>query len=252
MTREASDPETCTAHAGPQQEAFWAEAWHHHLERYLAAPPRVGYWLLAKFSSRLSTLEIAGGSCRDSLYLARRGVRATATDFDTHTLNYLACRFSLAGLELRREDAFAMSLRDKSVDLSFSNGFWIYVPEDENLHRLIREQARVTRKYLVSLVHNGENPKLVAAFARKAIDDKLYDIRFFDRRSLRRLVETADIRYRSLSMQPFGGFWDCLYQPRLKSFPNPLRPLAPNCVPWLYGRQAWHDAERIACIVELE
>ncbi|HEV8689450.1 MAG TPA: methyltransferase domain-containing protein, partial [Ideonella sp.] len=189
-------------HEGMQQQGFWEEAWVRHIEQYLATPPRAGLWLAARFPlAGWRVLEIAGGSCRDSRYLAEQGVAAIGSDFDQKTLDYLAQRYPDSPLELSREDASALSLPDKAVDLSMHNGFWVLFASDARVVALLREQARVTRRVLVALVHNADNPRVVAAFARKARTDPLYDIRFFRRQELPALVEAAGLAPRALRLE---------------------------------------------------
>lgn len=235
------------------QAEYWKQAWVRHLEAYLAAPPRCGYWLASQFPcSRLRILEIAGGSCRDSRHLATLGGDVVGSDFEQETLDHLARRFPDSRLKLQREDAFALSLPSKSVDLSFHNGFWICFRDDERLCALIREQARVTRRHMVALVHNRENQALVRSFGERARNDALYDVRFFQRDELAPLLHQAGIRYRALRLFKFGGRIDVLYSRRLRGLPNPFVRLAPLVVPRLYEGLSWREAERIACVVELE
>ena len=179
-------------HEGLVDQGFWEDAWVRHLEQYLSTPPRAGLWLAARFPlAAWRVLELAGGSCRDSRYLAEQGVAAIGSDFDQKTLDYLARRYPASPLVLQREDASALSLADGAVDLSMHNGFWVLFGDDAKLVQLLREQARVTRRVLVALVHNADNPRVVAAFARKAQADPLYDIRFFRRGELPALSQRA-------------------------------------------------------------
>ena len=234
-------------HEGLQQQHFWEQAWVRHIEQYLRSPPRAGLWLAARFGLRgWSVLEIAGGSCRDSRYLAEQGVAAVGSDFDRKTLDYLAARFPGSPLKLAREDASALSLADRAVDLSVHNGFWVLFPDDARVVALLREQARVTRRVLVALVHNADNPRQVSAFARKASDDPLYDIRFFRRGDLPRLVQAAGLQPRRVSIEKFGGPVD-----RLLALPGPAGRLARWGVPRLYRWLPWRHVERIALVIEL-
>lgn len=230
-------------HEGLQQQGFWEQAWVDHIEMYLATPPRAGFWLAWRF--RLAgwrVLEIAGGSCRDSRHLAAMGVDAIGSDFDRKTLDYLAARFPQSPLKLAREDASALSLADRSVDLSMHNGFWVLFPDDAHIAALLREQARVTRRVLVALVHNADNHRLVATFARKAKTDPLYDIRFFHRSELLALVQAAGLQPRRVHIEKFGGPVDRLLR---------LGPLAQRWVPRLYRWLPWWAVERIALVIEL-
>jgi hypothetical protein len=234
-------------HEGLQQQGFWEEAWVRHLEQYLATPPRAGLWLAARFPlAGWRVLEIAGGSCRDSRHLAERGVDAIGSDFDQKTLDYLAQRYPASPLKLAREDASALSLPDRSVDLSMHNGFWVLFPDDARIVALLREQARVTRRVLVALVHNADNPRVLAAFARNAKTDPLYDIRFFSRGTLPALVQAAGLQPKRLTLEKFGGPVD-----RLLALPGPLGRWARGLVPRLYRFLPWRFVERVALVIEL-
>jgi SAM-dependent methyltransferase len=234
------------------QAEYWQDAWVRHIDAYLAAPPRCGYWVAATFGrERPTVLEIAGGSCRDSRFLAERSWDAVGTDFEQRTLDYLRYRFPASRLRLEREDAFRLSLRDKSVDLTFHNGFWVLFRDDNKIHALLQEQARVTRKYVVALMHNAENAQLAGSFGRLSQRDSLYDIRFFHRDEIRDLVNASGLRYKSLALHKFGGRMDVFFGPHLKGLRNPLRPVARHFVPRLYPYQSWQETERIACVIEL-
>ncbi len=235
-----------------QSESYWSDVWVRHIEAYIAAPPRCGYWLGSFFPRSMTVLEIAGGSCRDSRYLATLGFDAIGSDFDQKTLDYLEKRHPNSLLPMRCENAFALSLADKSVDMSYSNGFWIYFLNDEKIYSLIHEQARVTRKYLVSLVHNVENRILVNQFERKAKLDSLYDIRFFHRNQLLDILKKSGLKYKSVSFRKFGGPMDRFLAIKIMGAPNPFHGIARYIVPRMYKLQPWSMTERIACVIELE
>ena len=235
-------------HEGLQRQGFWEEAWVRHLEQYLAAPPRAGLWLRWRFPlPPWSVLEIAGGSCRDSRYLAEQGVPATGSDFDQKTLDYLRQRFPGSPLALKREDAAALALPDRAFDLTVHNGFWVLFGDDARIGALLREQARVTRRVLVALVHNADNPRQVAAFARKAVSDPLYDIRFFRRGELLPLVQAAGLRPSRVTIEKFGGPVD-----RLLALPGAWGRVARRLVPRLYRWLPWQHVERLALVLEFK
>ena len=235
-----------------QQESFWEESWLRHMESYLGAPPRCGNWLRYKFGETAApVLEIAGGSCRDSRYLAETGIEATGTDFDQKTLQYLQQKFPYSTLALQHANAFELPFADNSFQLSFSNGFWVCFADDSKLHALAHEQVRVTRKWMIIVVHNARNQKLRDEFAHKANTDSLYDIRFFDPDDLLNLVESFKLGHRKIRIAKFGGIFDKFYIKKIKGLPNPFLKLSPVLVPWLYSYQSWKFTERVACIVEL-
>lgn len=230
-----------------QRKSFWEDAWTRHIEQYLSTSPRTGFWLEHHFPVRdWRVLEIAGGSCRDSRYLAEQGVDAIGSDFDQKTLDYLIERFPNSPLKLAREDASALSFPDKNLDLTIHNGFWVLFSDDTKIAALLREQARVTRHVLIALVHNAENPRIVAAFANKARIDPLYDIRFFHRAEILDLAKAADLVNHRVRLEKFGGPID-----RLLSLPAGLGFVAKMIVPRLYRFLPWRYVERIALVIEL-
>lgn len=235
-----------------QEESYWSKAWVRHLKQYLASAPRCGYWIESQLSKKSKILEIAGGSCRDSRYLSGKGYNATGSDFDQKTLDYLEKNYPINNFTLSREDAFKFSFQDNEFDESFSNGFWVCFDNDEDIHVLIKEQARVTKKHLISLVHNVENKKLVERFKRKSIDDDLYKIRFFHKDELVKLLKASNISYKSIKVVKFGGPMDLLLARKIENKSLMLHHFFRKIVLKFYKYQPWSMVERIAVIVELE
>lgn len=233
-----------------QKQNFWEESWQQHIEQYLAAPPRTGIWLVSRFSlANWCVLEIAGGSCRDARFLAEQGIDAIGSDFDQKTLDYLRQRFPQSPLKLRREDAMAISLPDKSVDLSMHNGFWVLFDDNVAIQSLLREQVRITRRVVVAIVHNAENHTLIRRFSQKAKTDQLYQIRFFNRAELLALVYDSGILFQTLRIEKFGGPIDLFLSlsRRLPLLTKGIQWLVPR----LYRFQPWHRVERLALIIEI-
>jgi hypothetical protein len=237
--------------AAMEKENYWSQSWQNHIENYLSAPPRLANWLMYRFPSKdLSFIEIAGGSCRDTLELHAAGYNAQGADFDTQTLDYLRRRFPKDADIFVREDAFALSLPDKSRDISFSNGFWILFQDDDKIRQLVREQTRIASRFAIFICQNADCPGLVRQFADLAKTDDLYDIRFYQREEMRRLIDSSGIEYKSMTFNKFGGPTDLLYLKSIKGIPNPFEPLARQLCPRLYELQPWNRTQRIACIVE--
>jgi len=233
------------------QVQFWSDAWSRHLETYLQAPPRAGYWLERMFRTPQRCLELAGGSCRDTRYLYSKGWDATGSDFDEKTLSYLRDRFAGLGQPLLKLNAFETDLADRAFQLTFHNGFWILFRDDQRIHALVKEQARITSETMVILVHNARNRPLLAQFAEKARHDPLYDVRFFDPAEIVRIVTHSGVSFRELKAYRFGGRADVLFRSHIRRCPNPLRALAARLVPRLYRLQSWESTERIALVVSL-
>ncbi len=230
-----------------QKNIFWTETWKRHIETYLAAPPRAGIWIRQLFPSWNSVLEIAGGSCRDSRYLADHGFQAVGSDFEQKTIEYLQDRFPASPLKLQREDAFHLSFQDNVFDITFSNGFWILFDDNRDITSLIKEQARVTRKYMISFLHNGDNIKLKKTFQEKSEKDPLYNIRFFYKDEIEGLIHASGISFTYLKIKKFGGIVDLFYAKRIKNMIN----LSPKLITSLYDFQPWSRVERLAVIIKL-
>jgi len=235
-----------------QSQDYWSQAWQRHIKNYLTSPPRTGYWVKTFFPDKnWRFLEIGGGSCRDSLYLANQGFKVIGTDFEESPLEYLRSHFPDAPIQLQCEDAFALSFSDKSLDVSFHNGLWVCFEDDQNLIKLFKEQVRVTKKYVVIIVHNAQNTQMVQSFKEKSKHDSLYNIRFFTFHEVKELIKKSGVPVKKISIKKFGGFFDKFYslsekkRKWLSFFPFE------SLVPHLYYFQRWKNTERIACLIEL-
>ncbi len=235
-----------------KNKTFWAESWIQHIDRYLQSAPRTGFFIHRHFKNIKTILEIAGGSCRDSGYLASH-YSVTATDFDEKTLRFLKQhRFSKNSLKYIVADAFDLCFQENSFDLVFHNGFFIYF-NDEDILKMLKEQARISKKYIVIFIHNGENEELIKKFREKAEKDKLFEIRFFNKNVIVDIVKNSGIKIKSYGIVKFGGFFDVFYKNKFKKIiPNILKPFGKYFVPYLYQLQNWEKTERICCIIELD
>jgi len=232
----------------------WDKIWNDKLEEYLQAVPRTGIFIqqMLPLQAADRILEIACGSSRDSIYLAKKGYRLTATDADEKTISYLQQRFSSSGLDYSAEDALQLNFSDNSFDLAFHNGLFVYYHDDSLIKKMLLEQARVAKRYLLIIVHNQLNKKLVLRFQKLAATQPLYDLRFFKPQDMEAMVRQAGISYKSLKILKFGGIADGLYKKKLKkTIPNVFFPWREHLVPNLYQWQRWKATERIACLIEL-
>jgi len=236
-----------------ESQVFWEEAWARHLEQYLMLPPRTGYWIDQRLPLRgQSVLEIAGGSCRDSRFLAEKGINCIGSDFEEKTLRYLASRFKDSAFKLRQADGFSLPFKDNEFHTSFHNGFWVLF-SDADIKRLAVEQARVTKKYMVILVHNKLNSRLACEFEEKSMTDELYRIRFFEPGELSAILNGTDIKIKSILIEKFGGPVDfLLYRGKWMESVGLSKHLLKRIVPKVYRFQPWNKVERIACVVELD
>jgi len=237
-------------------EKFWEKAWIRHIETYLKSIPRAGIFISNYFKNIDSILEVAGGSCRDSRYLANSnyGLHVVGSDFDEKTLQYLQNRGDFNDkLVYSKEDAFSLTFKDNSFDLVFHNGFFVLFESDDDIYKMIREQERVSRKFIVFFVHNYENRRQVEQFFKLSKNDDLYKIRFFTRDEIFNIVKNSAIKSKNIKLLKFGGRGDIFYNRTFKRYiPNIVYPFSKYLIPRLYQLQKWKDTERICCIIELD
>lgn len=231
----------------------WFKIWEKHLDQYLKAPPRTGIFIHNYFNSIKSCLELACGSGRDSIFLAKKNVKVTASDSENRVIMDLKKRFIFKNLYYHQVDAFCSPFNDNSFVLVFHNGFFIYFNDNNDLCKLLLEQERISQRYILIVVHNKLNKDLVTNFSRLASNDKIYDIRFFEPDELINIVHMSGVRINKIRILKFGGFFDILYSKWLKRFiPNLFYPMRYFIVPKLYQYQSWEYTERIACIIDLK
>lgn len=231
----------------------WAESWQHHLEQYLQVPSRCGIFIHTYFPSISTALEVACGSSRDSVYLAQHGVNVAAIDYEERLINALKRKFSHPSVTYIQANAFKLPFRDNTFDMVFHNGFFIYFKCEDEIYSLLSEQCRVSKKYMLFFVHNELNTSMLHRFNDLAIQDPIYDIRFFNPSEVVDLVNHSSIEYSSLKLMKFGGPVDLLYSKKIKKIiPNLLYPLREKLIPRLYQVQPWRTTERVACLIELQ
>ena len=229
---------------------YWSDAWVRHIETYLMAIPRTGIWLhnYLKYSSK-TILECAGGSCRDSRYLYNIGYEAVGSDFDEKTLNYVNTKYSNSNFSLQKKDGFNLDCKNNQFAVVFHNGFWVLFNDDNILVKLLKEQARVTKNYLVILVHNSMNKSQIKTYEEKSKKDDLYKIRMFNKEELISLLNKSNIKYSFCKFYKFGGFVDLLYEiPKKYKFTSKLMFWL---VPKLYKLLPWAKVERIVMVIKL-
>jgi hypothetical protein len=233
-----------------EKESWW-RIWQFHLEEYLKSPARAGFFICEYFRSIHNSLEIACGSSKDSIYLSKRDVFVVATDYEVRLIEYLKNRFSHSNLFYLAADAFKLPFRDDAFELVFHNGFFVLFNDNNDIYTLLKEQERVSRKYILFFVHNKLNLKLVNNFSKLAANDPLYNIRFFEPKEVIRIVKNSGIALRSVRILKFGGLFDFIF-PICKMMPNLLYSFIIKIIPRLYQIQPWVKTERIACIIEVD
>jgi SAM-dependent methyltransferase len=168
---------------------FWKKSWDEHCSSYLATPAHLGPCLDLLFPDRSwSFLEMAGGSMRDAAFLAETGRPTKASDYLPEIVTR-AKEIYKNTLDVIQLDAFNTGLASQAFDVTYHNGLWVNFTSDDDIRRLADEQARITKRYMVAVVHCAHNRAERERFAAMAKEDRLYDIRFFEVGELRRLIE---------------------------------------------------------------
>jgi SAM-dependent methyltransferase len=227
----------------------WTEIWHRHLNSYLGAKPRAGLVIEQTLSGHFDTaLEIACGSARDSLYLQGTGKDVVATDGNADVISTLQKRFrGMSNIDFRVEDALSLSFDSRRFDVSFHSGFYVCFDNDDTIKALLREQCRVTKRHVFFFVHNAHNRALRERFRAGASSDNVFDIRFFGRDEIEKLVNDSGVTYQQMRIATFGGPFDMLLNPQVRGFHNPFCRFASMHLPLLYSMTPLRTAERLAC-----
>jgi SAM-dependent methyltransferase len=227
----------------------WTGIWERHLDGYLAAPPRAGIAISQMLKGDFETvLEIACGSGRDSLFLARSGKAVTATDHNQEVISRLRGLFPHEPMiDFRVDSADALSFQKQQFDISFHNGFFGYFHDNTVIQSLLREQCRVTRKHVLFFVHNARNHNLETRFNVLSCHDPLYDLRFFTSEELLAIVKASSVNYLKIRIGKFGGPADILLSRKLRGVANPLCHLAQGQLNTLYALTPLSFAEKLVC-----
>jgi SAM-dependent methyltransferase len=231
----------------------WKEKWRGLLNRYLGGTPRLGIFIHKYINNIDKCLEVACGSSNDSIYLARKGFAVTASDFEDNVIKTLQQKIKVDNLVYIIADAFNLPFFENSYDLVFHNGFFVLFQDNLNICKLLLEQERISKKYIIVVTHNKENTIYFNRFKELAKSESLYDIRFFTPAELKNIIKKSGIKYKSIKLLKFGGISDVFYKTKLKKIiPNIFYPFRNSIVPKLYQLQSWQKTVRIACLIELK
>ena len=78
------------------------------------------------------------------------------------------------------------------MDVTFSKGF-VGCFENDDIVRILSEQRRISRNYVVATVHNAHNPGFKEYFNKRAELDLLYSLRFFFVEEINELFQSAGL-----------------------------------------------------------
>lgn len=223
----------------------WDQKWAEVFDQYQADLRHAYYIRALRRPDEQRLLEIAAGSFRDMAALNRMGVECSGADFSPESVSLAKERFPELAKRMFEMDAFGFDFPDQAFDLTYHNGFWVLF-SDEEIDRLAREQARVTRSRMIVTVHNAHNSGFKAYFDRMVETDSLFNIRFFHKDEIASIMARHCKRVRVI---PVGkakkGYEDTLIRLGLGQR-LPLK----ACFA-LSGQRLLERSERLLCIGEL-
>ncbi len=157
----------------------WDQKWEGIFDHYQQDLRHAHYIRALLAPSERNILELAAGSFRDMAALRRVGINCSGMDFSSESVNRAKSAFPEFARCIYEMSGFQLEFDDGAFDVTYHNGFWVLF-EDEEIHALAQEQARVTKGRMIATVHNKHNKGFVEYFDRMKVTDPLYDIRFFD------------------------------------------------------------------------
>lgn len=165
---------------GITKQSEWDQKWKDIFDHY-QQDLRHAYYINAVLDSAdRKVLEIGAGSFRDMALLNKIEVDCWGTDYSGTSVGLAKSHFSLLSSKIFQSDAFDMfEVADNEFDVSFHNGLWVLFNDNNDLLRLAREQARISKNKIIATVHNGHNKEFVEYFRKLSQNDPLYRIRFY-------------------------------------------------------------------------
>jgi hypothetical protein len=158
---------------------YWDREWVDIFDYYQQDIRHAYYIRALKRSNEKKLLEIGAGSFRDMAALCRWGIFCEGVDYSTESIERAKLQFPEFKDRIHRMDAFNFEYGDNSFDLTFHNGFWGCLSSDEEIIRVAKEQARVSKCRMIATVHNAHNIKFKQYFDERKKTDPLYSVRFF-------------------------------------------------------------------------
>lgn len=227
---------------GLKSDGDWDRTWTSVFDRY-QQDIRHAYYIRAICQGEdRKILEIAAGSFRDVAALNTMGIECSGMDYSAEAVTRAREYFPQISGKLHRMDAFALDFPDGSFDMSYHNGFWGLF-DDDDIVRLAKEQARVSRHRIVATVHNAHNMAFREYFERVSKHDPLYRIRFFE---VEQITSIMRLVCRDVKVVPVGkakqSHEDELIN-RGKTSPSFMKRYFERC-----GHRFLERSERLLCI----
>ncbi len=177
-----------------QDRLSWNSKWIYLFKQY-QADLRHGYYIASLLKNQEWTvLEIGAGSFRDIALLGRLGYSIGGLDFSELSCEKVKMEFPEFSERFWCGDAFNTNLNDNEYDVSYSNGF-IGCFDDLQIDLLLKEQVRITKKIIISTVHNAHNIRFREYFDNKTAVDSIYSLRFFTINEISNIFKKLDLNF---------------------------------------------------------
>lgn len=152
----------------------WSEIFNHYQQDL-----RHAYYIRALMNDNEERLlEIGAGSFRDMATLNRWNISCVGVDYSMESVQLAKRQFPEIADKIHQMDAFNFSFADREFDLTYHNGVWVLFSDDD-IVKLAKEQARITKYRMIATVHNAHNLQFKQYFEKMSQTDSLYNIRFF-------------------------------------------------------------------------
>ena len=179
------------AEIGINTKKEWDQEWEIIFDHY-QQDLRHAYYIRAVLNpNEKRIIELAAGSFRDTGALNAMNINCYGIDYSSKSVSLAKKQFQPIADKLSEQDAFNTDFSDKSFDLSFHNGFWVHFSDNNDIIRLIQEQARITKYRMIAIVHNAHNRQFVEYFDKLKQNDPLYKIRFFEMEEITELMKNV-------------------------------------------------------------
>jgi|GEM_PF-121012 len=149
---EAVETEPVDTEAVAGQAEYWAATFEANPDMYGTDPSAPGVAAAQTFraAGSSSVLELGAGQGRDTLFLARQGLRVTALDYALGTIETLSAKAQAAGLAdlvsvARHDVRQPLPLPSSSIDASYSHMLFSMALTTVELEHLVGELRRVLR-----------------------------------------------------------------------------------------------------------
>ena len=181
------------------QQEHWAATFAANPDMYGTDPSAPGIAAAETFAAagHVSVLELGAGQGRDTLYLARQGLRVTALEYAPDAVETISAKVHAAGLAdmvsvARHDIRQPLPLRDDSIDASYSHMLFCMALTTSELERLAGELRRVLRAGGL-VVYTARTTADAHYGAGTPCGDDMYEhggfiVHFFDRALIERLA----------------------------------------------------------------